>query len=152
MTDENALLSRRDLLGKGAAFAAATAIALSPIASHTAKSEEIEGWAPFEGALDFAEAERGIGIVIYEGQDVPYTPDQIGEALTKWLHERGVPAQYFVHSPPGKQVTSISMIVTPEAVLGPYNLHDAMKNMPQAVERLRISQLHAPTGYTAALD
>lgn len=152
MKKDNFQISRRDLLGKGAAFAAVAALALSPMSSKTANAEEVEGWAPFQGAIEFAAAERGIGIVIYEGQDLPYSPEQIGRGLTKWLHERGVAAQYFTYSPPGKQVTSISMIITPEDVLGPYNLHDAMKNMPQAVERLRISQLHAPTGYTAALD
>ncbi|MEQ8693794.1 MAG: twin-arginine translocation signal domain-containing protein [Gammaproteobacteria bacterium] len=148
MKDRNLQISRRDLLGKGAAFAAAAALALSPLAPQTATAEEVAGWASFQGALDFAAAERGIGIVIFEGKDLPYTPDQIGRGLVKWLHERDVPARYFTHSPPGKQVTSISLIITPEDVLGPYNLHDAMVNMPQAVERLRVSQLHSPTGYT----
>lgn len=145
-------LTRRDLLGRGAAFAAAAALALSPMAADTAKAEEVEGWAPFQGALDFAAAERGIGIVIFEGRDLPYTPDQIGRGLVKGFRDRGTHAQYFTYTPPGKEVTSITYILPPDDVLGPYNLHDAMLNMPAAIEQLRISKLHEPASYRKTID
>lgn len=149
MKNEKLQISRRDLLRKGAAFAAVSALSLSALAADPAKAGDPDGWQAFQGALNFAAEQGGVGIVIFPGADItPYTPAGVGRGLSQGFRDRGSEAQSFFYTVPGKQVTTISYILSSADVMGPYNINEALQNLETAVEKHRIMKLHA----SAALE
>lgn len=154
-------LSRRDLLCRGATFAAAAMVALSPLAvgksalgedakssalgDCTWKRELCELRAASDATRSYAETKAGVGILIHLGQDIPNDyvkdADQLGRIFVQRFAELGEEARYFV-SQNDAPATGITYHVG-HLIVGGHDgtevrdLQHAWDSAPQAVAQVR---------------
>lgn len=103
--------------------------------------EAVPGWQVIEAAGEYAAGYNGVGVVIFMGKDVEYTADQLGRGFVKAFGNHNTKAQHFAENL-GWDVTSISFYLDRGDVIGPFNLTNALREVPAIAEKHRIANLH----------
>ena len=114
-------------------------IVISP--QKLAADERPDGWPVIEAAREYSADYKGVAVVIFMGKDVEYTADQLGRGFVKAFGNLNTEARYFADDL-GWDVTSISFYLDKGDAIGPFNLTNALREVPTIAEKHRIANLH----------